>query len=101
MERRLIPVSCTLPTEDARTQADEWVDLVRNATEVRRTEMGASLALPANLFDAASDLAKREAQCCSFLQFELSEVADEAFTLTVLTETADGVEAINSILHPS
>lgn len=98
MERRLIPVSCTLPTDGALTQADEWVGLVHNATEVRRTSSGASLALPAKFFDAASDLAQREAQCCSFLAFELSAVVDDAFTLAVLTETADGFTAINAIV---
>ena len=97
MERRLIPVSCTLPTEGGVAQAQEWVALVDEAIEVHRSESGATLTLPARLLHSTTDLAAREAACCSFLDFDIASVSEETFTLSVRTQTAEGLAAINAI----
>ena len=62
-----IPIACTLPPDGAAAQIDEWVDLRRFALGAEALPTGARLRFPAELLDRVTDLAEREAACCSFL----------------------------------
>ena len=90
VERNLIPVSCTLPPNDASSQADEWIALAADATSMEQNSSGIKLVLPERLLAHATDLAGREAMCCSFLNFDISAVTDGSFRLLLTSETEGG-----------
>ena len=87
---RKIPVSCTLTVVGANSQSDEWVTLASKAVEVQRQDSGVTLVLSEEVLAVATDLAQREATCCSFLNFEISAVHEGQFELIVTTETKEG-----------
>jgi hypothetical protein len=78
-EHQRLDVACDLGgAEEINERAEEWRRL--RETGSRGPESitdGARLRLPADAWDAAVDLCRREASCCGFLEFELATDEDE------------------------
>lgn len=65
-------VACDLETADRQARADEWRRLRESSGRgAERIPGGARLRLRLDAWDAAVDLAQREAGCCGFLDIAL------------------------------
>lgn len=66
-------VVCTLGIAGAAARMDEWLSLREmSGLEVEEIDGGLRLWLEPGSADAAADLARRESQCCGFLDFHLA-----------------------------
>lgn len=66
-------VACTLGTGGAAARMGEWLSLRETSgLEVEEIDGGLRLWLEARAGCAAADLARRESQCCAFLDFHLA-----------------------------
>lgn len=76
-EHRRLDVACELKAAEIGGRADEWRRL-RERADARAEPIpgGARLRLRPDLWEAVDDLARREADCCGFLDFELSTAGD-------------------------
>jgi hypothetical protein len=70
---RSLDVACSLDAAAIGERGDEWREL-RDAWLARAEAIpdGARLWLTAGAWEAAGDLARREADCCGFLDFEVA-----------------------------
>lgn len=67
-----LDVACSLGAGEAGTRVDEWRRLHESAgLGVERIEGGVRLWLRPGAREAAADLARRESECCGFLDFYL------------------------------
>jgi hypothetical protein len=72
-------LACKLAEADARTQIDEWRELLQST--VATIERGSATSLALGLKDgtrlgALAELAQREVACCPFLEFSIHIDAD-------------------------
>lgn len=90
-------VACDLDTTGRGERADEWRRL-RDTKAVGALAItgGARLRLRADAWDAAVDLARREAGCCGFLDFML-EADDQEIRLDI-TSTGPDAQAVAACL---
>ena len=90
-----IPIACSLTPSAARSQLDEWRELLDAAVVRRRRISAGRLELdidPAfRPLDDLVGLARREAACCGFFAFSL---AIDAELLTFVIEVPPGAEAV-------
>lgn len=96
MDRKLIPVACTLTEEGAVTQAAEWADLVRHATTAERVDGGAELDFGLDLTARVKDLADREATCCAFLSITTTRT-DDGVRLRITAEDPEAWPLIEGL----
>lgn len=87
------PIACDLSLTEGARQALEWRDLQRRASSVEPIEGGVAIEYAAELRPRVEDLARREAGCCAFLEFRLSDLGD-GVRLTITSEHADAVPVI-------
>jgi hypothetical protein len=93
-EHHHLDVACELEAAEMGTRADEWRQLRENAgLGTEPINNGARLRLRPDAWNGASDLARREAACCGFLDFELS-ADDNGLRLDVTSPTQDAHEVI-------
>jgi hypothetical protein len=90
------PIACTLSSEDARGQLDEWSELRDLCRRVERTSSGAAM-----WFDRAADarlraVAEKEAACCSFLHLAVTSDGD-LIRLDIASDQA-GVQPVIALL---
>jgi hypothetical protein len=90
------PIVCTISVDDGREQLLEWADLQTRASEVVAINSGARLTLPASMFDQVQDLMKREALCCTFLNFDIT-VQEEDMTFEVTAPNPDALPVISAL----
>ena len=90
------PIACTLTTDEASSQALEWVDLQHRAAAIAPIEGGVRMTLPASLANDVEDLARREAGCCAFLTIDAS-VAGDVLTLDILSANPDALPVIYAL----
>ena len=93
-EHRRLDVACELEAADLGARADEWRWLREHAGRgAERIPGGARLRLQPEAWEAVNDLARREAACCGFLDFELSTAGDGP-RLDITSPTIDGQAVI-------
>lgn len=97
---RSAPAACALPLADLPGRMAEWDALIAESVDVAgvgrgrvRLTLDRARTSPA----AVADLAGREAQCCSFLTFELT-VGERELTLEV-TADAGHEEALDVLVR--
>lgn len=96
-DHRSLDVACELDTAGMETRGAEWHEL--RAAWAGRAEAipgGTRLWLAAGAWDAADDLARREAACCGFLDFEV--VADGGRVRLDITSPAPEARAVITVL---
>jgi hypothetical protein len=72
------PEACTLPTAGRPMRVKEFDDLFASVLRTYRAQpTRLDLVMPADIGAAASDLARRESQCCSFFTFEFDSAGGE------------------------
>jgi hypothetical protein len=74
-EHKHLNLICELDGTAAAFRAGEWADLKEQALEVEKIDGGVRVFLPAQSAGLARDLARREAQCCGFL--DISVMTDD------------------------
>ncbi len=84
------PIACSLDAAGAAQQLASWADLRPMLVRAEKTRDGARLWFDAAAAVSVSEVARKEAECCSFLAFN---VEDEASTvrLDITSEHPDGV----------
>ena len=87
------PVVCTLTASAAAGQAFEWSDLSDQAIAVQSVPGGARMRLPSDLESHITDLTRREADCCAFLDFR-STVVDGELILDITSPNPDALPVI-------
>lgn len=93
-EHSHLDVACELEVAEAGARAAEWSRLRDEAglgAEV--VPGGVRLWLRPPSFDAAADLARREASCCGFLDFELASGSDR-LRLDITSAAAEATPVI-------
>lgn len=83
------PIACTLTTKDAESQALEWRSLSENALSTELLDGGVAMAFSLDMYGSVTELARREAECCSFLQIAVTRSKGE----TRLEITSDDPDA--------
>ena len=96
VDRKLIPVACTLSDAGAMSQAAEWIELVADALETERVDGGVAMTFPAGEEARVRDLADREAACCSFLAITTART-DAGLRLVITSADADALPVIESL----
>ncbi len=85
-----VPIACRLTEVAARSQVDEWRELiattVAGAERVSPTEVRLRLSAPVDGLDGLVQLAQREKACCPFFDFALLIEAD-SLTLRIMVPT--------------
>jgi len=95
LSRVTIPIACSLTQPAARTQLDEWRELL-DAAVVRRHRISAG-RLELDLdpafrpLDDLVQLARREAACCTFFNFSLTIDAELLTFVIEVPPEAEGV----------
>lgn len=91
-------VACSLGPADAVTRVEEWRSLRELAgLGVEAIEGGLRLWVRPDAYAAASDLARREAECCGFLDFELAREGDRA-RLDVTSPVREAAAVIRGLI---
>ena len=95
-------VTCTLTTEGAAEQVNNWEQVVRKAAGSTPLANGIHMTFPAELAGELQRLAASESTCCSFLTIEVKTTSDKT-SVTITTEAEDGQSIIALIagLAPS
>jgi hypothetical protein len=88
------PVVCTLTTKDAANQIDQWSELRNHATRIEPLPTGARMYFPAAMRPLIDDLVRREAACCSFVDFLTAGSGDEVM-LEVTSPDPDALAVIS------
>ena len=89
-----IPIACTLGPGDARSQLDEWHEVLRRVVDrsdrvtPRRLELG---LVPGADIAPVIDLARREVACCPFFAFSILIRAER---LVLAVEVPDDAVAV-------
>lgn len=96
MDRKLIPVACTLSAVDTEAQAAEWTELVALARGVERVAGGAVLTFGPELGGRVRDLAAREAACCAFLSIT-TEQTGQGVTVEITAPDPAALSIIESL----
>lgn len=101
-----IPIACSLPSAEARSQLGEWREVLAGAVD--RSERVAPTRLELGLLAGSDigpviDLAQRESACCPFFRFTVEitagrlvlvvEVPDEAAEALDQLDVSDGIGA--------
>lgn len=94
MTPRPVPVVCTLSSSQAGDRLTEWSDLQHVATSVDELSDGVRLQIPSAHASEVRDLARREAQCCSFLDIEITD-RDQVIEMTITSPNPDGVPVVH------
>lgn len=68
---RHLDIACSLGASDVVGRLDEWRRLCAQALGSEEIEGGRRLWLATAVRAAAADLARRESECCGFLDFDL------------------------------
>lgn len=87
---------CTLPNEQIPGQLTEWADIAAATLATEKLPNGIALELPVDVATAAHNLAKRESDCCSFLEFELRQAGDTVRMR--ITSEVPGAEVVIAML---
>lgn len=70
-EHRHLQIVCELNDSAAASRAAEWADVKEQAIATESLPNGVRVWLPAQSAELARDIARREAQCCGFLDIEV------------------------------
>jgi hypothetical protein len=86
-----IPLACTLGPDDARSQLDEWRELLQRVAG--RSERPAPNRLELSLIpdseiESVVRLAQREAGCCPFFSFSIDIRADRLVLVVEVPDSA-------------
>ncbi len=96
-DHRSLDVACELDAAGMETRGDEWRTLREAWVEdVELRADGVRLWLAAGAWDAADDLARREAACCGFLDFELGGSGDRMW-LDITSPAAEAEDVIAAL----
>lgn len=91
-EHRHLNVACDLDVSDVRARVIEWQELRdRYGLGVERTPQGARLWLRLEAEAAARLIVEHEAQCCGFLDFEMTS-EDARIRLDISSPSAPGAQ---------
>ena len=71
-EHRDLDVACELGNLDAASRVEEWQTRREAALETTALSGGLRLWLPTEMLEVAASLARREAECCGFLDIDLA-----------------------------
>jgi hypothetical protein len=94
LKRVPLPVACTLEGNDARTRWEEWGELSADLLHIERVpnRLQLSFVKTEATVAAVSRLVDGETKCCSFVDWELSESADEV--MVAVKGDVAGVDAM-------
>lgn len=97
MTSNLPLVACSLDVADQQRRLADWAELLGQTTAREETPHGVRYSFDGNagLKMRVEALAAAEKSCCSFLEFDISELGDQ-FQLTV-TEPPNGQAALRFI----
>jgi MerR family transcriptional regulator, copper efflux regulator len=92
-----LPIACSLDGKGQRARLEDWAELANTATSREELPDGFryTFAGDDDLEARIRELAAAEQDCCSFLRFEVTRIADQ-IEMTVKAP-ADGVEALRFI----
>ena len=93
-EHRHLDIVCDLNASAAASQAAEWADVKDQATWIEPLPGGVRVWLPAQSAELARDLARREAQCCGFLDIEVIVDPDKV-KIDITSAAPDAVHLID------
>lgn len=71
-EHKHLNLICELDGSAAASRVGEWADIKDQALGTERIPGGVRILLPAQSAELARDLARREAQCCGFLDISVT-----------------------------
>ena len=96
MSANLRVVSCSLSTDGQRARLREWHALLAAADSRQDLPSGVRFRFHPRLARHVRSLAAAEEECCSFLRFEVTDVAD-GVVMTVEGDGEIGLGALRSI----
>lgn len=98
-EHRHLDVVCQLGQAEAAARTTEWQTLREVVLESKAIPGGIRLWLPVDALRVAQDLARREAECCGFLDIELVGEG-ERLRLDITSAAPDAAPVIAAITDP-
>lgn len=93
-------VACQLDSNDAVCRVAEWQRLRASALGSTAIPKGIRLWLPVETLKVADELARREAECCGFLDIELAEDGG-LLRLDIISVASDAAPIITAIVGGS
>ncbi|MGH8937050.1 MAG: hypothetical protein ACRDXD_12460 [Acidimicrobiia bacterium] len=93
------PIACSLPARESRDQIGEWQALGQHRVAAERIQGGYAVTFDAEVADVVSDLARREAACCAFLDIVTTPTAD-GIRLAMTSEDPDAMPVIEILVGP-
>lgn len=85
-EHKHLNLICELDGPAKTCRTGEWTDVKKQALGIERIPGGVRLFLPSRSADLARDLARREAECCGFL--DISVIIDHNQVMMDITSAA-------------
>lgn len=76
-EHRHLDMACQLGESDTVTRMEEWATVRGRSVRTELISGGVRVWLPTESGDLVRDLARREAQCCGFLDIEVAVQGDQ------------------------
>lgn len=96
---RDVDVVCTLGADDVGTRTEEWRRLREHAgagVGVEKISGGVRLWLDSAAHDDVADLARRESECCGFLDFDLVPEGDRD-RLDITSPVPEAISVIEAL----
>lgn len=85
------PIACTLEAGDFRERAEHIRDLARRSLRhSSRAPLSLSLTYELDVLEEVRNLIAKEADCCSFLSFDLRHIAKGVFLIITAPSSASG-----------
>lgn len=93
-EHRHLELVCELDGAATASRADEWADVKKQALRTEHIPGGVRISLPLQSAELARDLARREAQCCGFLDITVT-ADDNEIKMDITSAVPAGVPLIS------
>ena len=87
-------IACSLDASGAAEQLASWGDLRPALVRTEKADDGARLWFQATATASVEEVARREAECCSFLGFHLENEGD-VVRLDITSENPEGVGVVH------
>lgn len=87
------PIACTLDAEGMTAQLDEWAALRKQFQRMETTDHGARLWFEPAAATALTEVAAKEAACCTFLRLDVVQ-GDDNVRLAITSDHPDAQPVI-------
>lgn len=90
------PIACTLGADDATARVAEWAALRSRVLGTETIAGGVRLWLPSDRRADAEDLARRESECCAFLDLHVEREGDRV-RVDITSRNGDAMPVIAAL----